>query len=184
MIFDSSSLNNFLLIIAAWGGAFLAALWLSLLVWTYRDIRSRAKDLLVRILAVLVVAVLFLPGLVVYLILRPPQTMEEEYQHMLEEEALLQAIEERSACPGCGRHTAEDWIVCPNCHTKLMKNCHACDRPMKLPWSLCPYCGTPEPGKRREDISVKEAVQSVEIKELDELDELDDLDDETLISEL
>ncbi len=184
MIFDSSSLNNFLLITAAWGGAFLAALWLSLLVWTYRDIRSRAKDLLVRILAVLVVAVLFLPGLVVYLILRPPQTMEEEYQHMLEEEALLQAIEERSACPGCGRHTAEDWIVCPNCHTKLMKNCHACDRPMKLPWSLCPYCGTPEPGKRREDISVKEAVQSVEIKELDELDEVDDLDDEVLISEL
>ncbi len=60
MIFDSSSLNNFLLIAAAWGGAFLAALWLSLLVWTYRDIRSRAKDLLVRILAVLVVAVLFL----------------------------------------------------------------------------------------------------------------------------
>jgi len=55
---------------------------------------------------------------------------------------------------------------------------------MKLPWSLCPYCGTPEPGKRREDISVKEAVQSVEIKELDELDKLNDLDDEVLISEL
>lgn len=66
MKFDPSSLNNFLLILAAWGGAFLAALWLSLLVWTYRDIRSRAKDPLVRILSVLVVAVLFLPGIVVY----------------------------------------------------------------------------------------------------------------------
>jgi RNA polymerase subunit RPABC4/transcription elongation factor Spt4 len=181
MSFDSSSLNNFLLIAAAWGGAFFAALWLSLLVWTYRDVRSRVKDPLVRILAVLVVAVLFLPGVVVYLILRPPQTMEEEYQHMLEEEALLQAVEERNACPGCGRHTADDWIVCPNCHTRLMKPCHSCERLMKLPWSLCPYCGTPEPGKRREDITIKEAVQAADIKMLDEEE---DLDDEELISEL
>ena len=57
MSFDPSSLNNFLLIAAALGGAFLAALWLSLMVWTYRDIKNRVKDPLVRILAVLVVAV-------------------------------------------------------------------------------------------------------------------------------
>ncbi len=184
MVFDPSSLNDFLLIAAAWGGAFIASFWLSLLVWTYRDIRSRVKDPLVRILAVLVVAVLFLPGIVVYLILRPPQTMEEEYQHMLEEEALLQAIEERSACPGCGRHTAEDWIVCPNCHTKLMKNCHACDRLLKLSWSLCPYCATPEPGKRREDISIKEAIQSVEINELEEVDDVIEEDEVNDVVEL
>jgi len=103
---------------------------------------------------------------------------------MLEEEALLQAIEERSACPGCGRHTAEDWIVCPNCHTKLMKNCHACDRLLKLSWSLCPYCATPEPGKRREDISIKEAIQSVEIKELEDVDDLIGEDDVNEVVEL
>ena len=194
MTFDPSSLNNFLLIAAALGGAFLAALWLSLMVWTYRDIRDRVKDPLVRILAVLVVAVLFLPGIVVYLILRPPQTMESEYQHMLEEEALLQAIEERSACPGCGRHTADDWVVCPNCYTKLMKPCHSCNRLMKLPWSLCPYCGTPEPGKRIEDLTVTEATRAVDIQDVEEdWDEslaeedtlkLDDLSDEDLIDQL
>jgi RNA polymerase subunit RPABC4/transcription elongation factor Spt4 len=184
MSFNPGFLNNFLLIATALGAAFLAALWLSLIVWTYRDIRNRVRDPLVRILATLLVAVLFLPGIVVYLILRPQQTMEDEYQHMLEEEALLQAIEERSACPGCGRHTREDWIVCPNCYTKLMKSCHACSRLMKLPWGLCPYCGTPEPGKRIEELSVTEAVRSVDIKELDEQEELDDLDDEELINEL
>jgi RNA polymerase subunit RPABC4/transcription elongation factor Spt4 len=166
MEFDPSFLNNFLLIAAAWGGAFVAALWLSLILWTYRDIRSRVKDPLIRILAVLLVAVLFLPGIVVYLILRPSRTMEDEYQHMLEEEALLQAIEERSACPGCGRYTAEDWIVCPNCYTKLRKSCHKCGQLMKLPWSLCPYCGTPEPGKRIEDLTVKEATRSLEVEEV------------------
>jgi RNA polymerase subunit RPABC4/transcription elongation factor Spt4 len=204
MNFDPSSLNNFLLILAAWGGAFLAALWLSLILWTYRDIRSRVKDPLVRVLAVLLVAVLFLPGIVVYLILRPPRTMEDDYQHMLEEEALLQAIEERSACPGCGRHTSEEWIVCPNCYTKLRKNCHKCGQLMKLPWSLCPYCGTPEPGKRIEDLTFAQATRSLEVEETEadsspeenveanaytdfdtaETQELEDFTDEDLISKL
>ena len=119
---------------------------------------------------------------------------------MLEEEALLQAIEERTACPGCGRHTSEEWIICPNCYTKLMKPCHACGRLMKLPWSLCPYCGTPEPGKRIEDLTVAEATRSVDVNivddeeemegeaevDLDQEDtlELDELSDEDLISKL
>lgn len=198
MSFDPGFLNNFLLIATALGAAFLAALWLSLIVWTYRDIRNRVRDPLVRILAALLVAVLFLPGIVVYLILRPPQTMEDEYQHMLEEEALLQAIEERTACPGCSRHTAEDWIICPNCYTKLMKPCHACGRLMKLSWSLCPYCGTPEPGKRIEDLTVAEAARSVDIledqqeweeeadPEVEQEEPLDlgDFSDEDLISQL
>ncbi len=170
MSFDPSSISNYLLIAAAWGGAFLAALWLSLLVWTYRDIRSRTKDLLVRILSVLVVAVLFLPGVVVYWILRPSRTLEDEYQYMLEEEALLQSIEESEVCPGCGRIVENDWKVCPNCHTKLKKSCRKCGNLMKLPWGLCPYCGTPEPGKRREDLSVNEAVKSLQLEDDDEPD--------------
>ena len=71
MNLEPAVLSNILLILTAWGGAFLAALWLSLVIWTYRDIRNRARDILARILAVLVVAVLFLPGIVIYLILRP-----------------------------------------------------------------------------------------------------------------
>ena len=94
MTFDPNILGNFTLFGIAFGAAFIAALWLSLVIWTYRDIRSRARDPLARVLAVLVVAVLFLPGLLVYAILRPARTLEEEYQRTLEEEALLQTIEE------------------------------------------------------------------------------------------
>lgn len=168
MNFNPSSLSDILLIAAAWGGAFLTALWLSLLIWTYRDIRARSQDSLVRILSVLVVAVLFLPGVVVYLILRPRQTLEEEYQYMLEEEALLQSIEERPVCPGCARQINERWRICPNCHTRLKKVCRECGKLMKLPWSLCPFCGTPEPGKRREDLTITEAVGSLRVSETEE----------------
>jgi RNA polymerase subunit RPABC4/transcription elongation factor Spt4 len=165
MPFDPTSLSNFILFLAAWGGAFIAALWLSLVIWTYRDIRRRARDPLARILSVLVVAVLFIPGVLIYYILRPSGTLEEEYQRTLEEEALLQSIEESALCPGCSRRIKESWIVCPNCHTKLKKNCHHCGKLMELPWNLCPFCGTPAPGMRRENISLDEALRQIASEE-------------------
>jgi RNA polymerase subunit RPABC4/transcription elongation factor Spt4 len=164
MTFDPAFLSNLLLILTAWGGAFLAALWLSLVFWTYRDIRARARDPLARILAVLVVAILFLPGIVIYLILRPARTLEDEYQQTLEEEALLQAVEESPLCPGCSRRVKENWMVCPNCHTRLKKNCHQCSKLMDLPWNLCPYCGTPAPGMRRENLTLEEALRPVPVE--------------------
>jgi len=170
MQFDPTSLSNFLLILTAWGGAFIAALWLSLVIWTYRDIRTRARDPLSRILAVLVVAVLFLPGIIIYLILRPARTLETEYQQTLEEEALLQSIEESSLCPGCGRRIKDNWIICPNCHTKLKKSCHQCGKLMELPWNLCPYCGTPEPGMRRENLTLDDALRPPPVEENQEED--------------
>ena len=172
MNFDPTSLSNFMLLLVTWGALFLAALWLSLIIWTYRDIRARGRDPLGRILAVLVVAVLFLPGIVVYLILRPRHTLEDEYQRTLEEEALLQSIEETPVCPGCGRRTQANWMICPNCHTKLKKPCHQCGKLMELPWNLCPFCSTPTPGMRRENLSLDEAMQSLTPAPFDEFDQL------------
>lgn len=168
MVFDPATLKNILLVFTGFAAAFLAALWLSLLIWTYRDIRKRARDPLVRILAVLVVAVLFLPGIVIYLVLRPGSTIEEEYQHTLEEEALLQSIEDNALCPGCGRRVHEDWIACPNCHTKLKKNCHQCGKPIELAWNLCPYCGTPAPGMRRDNLTMDEALRNIPTESIEE----------------
>lgn len=164
MSFNPNVLSNLVLIAVGFAAAFLAALWLSLIIWTYRDIRRRARDPLARILAVLVVAVLFLPGVLVYLILRPQRTQEEEFQQTLEEEALLQSIEDNAVCPGCGRRTQEDWVACPNCHTKLRKPCHQCARLMELPWNLCPYCGTPAPGMRRENMTLEDAMRNLPIE--------------------
>jgi hypothetical protein len=94
MTLDPTFVSNLILVLTGFGGAFLAALWISLVIWTYRDIRTRARDPLVQTLATLLVAILNLPGILVYLILRPPRTLEEEYQRTLEEEALLQALED------------------------------------------------------------------------------------------
>jgi RNA polymerase subunit RPABC4/transcription elongation factor Spt4 len=170
MNIDPFTLNNLLLGLAGVAAAFLAALWLSLMVWTYRDMRSRSRDPLLRILAVLLVVVLFLPGIFVYLILRPPRTLEEEYQKTLEEEALLQSIEERPTCPGCGARIKENWMVCPSCYTRLKKTCHECGRLMELAWNLCPYCGRATPGMRRENLTVEDALNTAPVVDLEEVE--------------
>ena len=163
MTFDPVFLSSLTLVLTAFGGAFLAALWISLVVWTYRDIRARARDPLVQILATLLVAVMNLPGVLVYIILRPPRTLEEEYQHTLEEEALLQALEDLPLCPGCERRVKEDWQICPNCHTKLKKPCHNCAKFMEHSWNICPYCGSPAPGMRLESTSLDDALRGLKI---------------------
>ena len=167
MPFDPTFLSNFLLVLTAFGGAFVAALWIALVIWTYCDIRARARDPLVQILSALLVAILNLPGVLVYLILRPTRTLEEEYQRTLEEESLLQALEELPLCPGCERRVKDDWQVCPNCHTKLKKTCHNCGKLMELPWNVCPYCATPVPGMRQESVDMDEALKSLKINETD-----------------
>jgi Double zinc ribbon len=159
MTVDPQTLSNLIMLLAAWGAAFLVALWVSLIFWTYRDIRTRSRDQLIRILSIIIVALLFLPGIVIYLILRPANTIEEEYQHTLEEEALLQSIEDIPVCPGCGRKTQETWMVCPTCHTRLKKTCHNCRKLMELSWNLCPYCGTPAPGKRRDKMTMDDVTR-------------------------
>lgn len=175
MTFDPTLLSTIALIVTAFAAAFLVALWVSLMIWTYRDIRRRARDPLARVLAVLVVGVLFLPGLLVYFILRPQRTLEEEFQQTLEEEALLQSIEDNAVCPGCGRRTRDDWVACPNCYTRLKKPCHSCGKLMDLPWNLCPFCGTPAPGMRRENLTVDEAMAGLPV-------EVEDPDTETAAS--
>ena len=147
MPFDLTDILNYVRIGVALLGAFTAALWLSLVIWTFRDMRSRSRDVFAQFLAALVVAALNIPGFIVYLILRPPETLAQAYERSLEEEALLQEIEERPTCPGCGRATHTEWKVCPFCQTILKKACPQCGKLLDLNWNVCANCGTPAPGR-------------------------------------
>jgi hypothetical protein len=163
MIIDPTFLSGFTLVLTGFAGAFLVALWVALVVWTYRDIRSRHRDRLVHFLAAALVVLLNLPGMLVYLVLRPSRTLEEEYQQTLEEEALLQALEDQVVCPGCERRIKDIWVVCPYCQTKLRKPCHSCGQLMELPWNICPFCGTPSPGMRKEGSTMDDVVRALPV---------------------
>ncbi len=154
------SLSQFILFMLTAGSAILAALWLGMVLWTFRDMRVRSRDVLAQGAAALMVAVLNVFGLILYLMLRPRETLAEAYERSLEEEALLQGIEEKPICPGCGRPSNALWQVCPYCHTRLKKQCIACGELLDLPWNLCPYCAAPQAAEP-ETQSVGRARRSV-----------------------
>jgi len=144
LLMDANSLNNLILFIITAFGAGLTALWLGMTLWTWADMRARSRDPLAQLAATLVVFVLPGFGIIVYLLLRPRETLADAYERSLEEEALLQEIEEKPACPGCGRAVKVDWQVCPYCHTRLKKACMKCSYLLELNWNLCPSCATPQ----------------------------------------
>jgi hypothetical protein len=144
MDFDQS-LSQFILVAATILGAVVAALWIGMALWTWRDIRARTHDTLAQIAATLLVVALNVVGLIVYLMLRPRETLAEAYERSLEEEALLQTIEEKPSCPGCGRPSNTLWQVCPYCHTRLKKACGQCGQMLELAWNICPFCAALQP---------------------------------------
>jgi RNA polymerase subunit RPABC4/transcription elongation factor Spt4 len=131
--------------VLVYAGMIIAAFWLAMVIWAARDMRSRTRDGLAPLIVAVFVAVLTLPGLLIYLLLRPRETLSEAYERSLEEEALLQAIEQKAACPGCRQSVREEWQACPNCHTRLKKPCVRCGKMLDLTWDLCPYCASAQP---------------------------------------
>jgi RNA polymerase subunit RPABC4/transcription elongation factor Spt4 len=123
-------------------GFYYVLLLFAAAVWTYRDIRSRTQDIMAQVLSIALVLVLQIPGLILYLLMRPKQTLAEKYERALEEEYLRRDIEDDHVCPNCQRGVEEDFVVCPYCMTELRRRCPNCERTVDLTWALCPYCGS------------------------------------------
>ena len=83
-----ATIQPFVVMFVALTAAFFTALWVSAVIWAFRDIRSRTRDVFAQILATLLVLIFFplfpLPGLILYVILRPRETLSEavSYTHL------------------------------------------------------------------------------------------------------
>ena len=128
-------------IFIALGAAYLLALWFVLIVWAWRDIESRSRSVVTQVFSTLLVALFFIPGALLYMVLRPKETLDSTFQRSLEEEYLMQDLEATPLCPSCQHHIHDDFKVCPKCRTQLREACPACERLVDLRWNICPYCG-------------------------------------------
>ena len=125
------------------GIAYLIAVWFALVAWTFRDIESRSRSVFTQVFSTLLVVLFFVPGLLLYLILRPKETLDQAFQRALEEEYLLQDLDDLPLCPGCQRSVDPEFVLCPHCQTRLRGPCPACSRLVDLRWDVCPYCAAP-----------------------------------------
>ena len=149
---------------------FLVVIWFALVYWTYADARRRIADPL--LVGTATLAALFFPflGTIVYMIVRPPEYLDDVRERELE----MQAAEARLAelgyhlCPHCDYEVEKDFLRCPNCMRKLKDPCHNCGKPLEPSWKVCPFCETeigvaaptPRRARRRQPSSEQPAAES------------------------
>src|SRR5882757_3935348 len=119
---------------------FLVVVWLALVYWTYADARRRISDPM--LIGCATAASLFLfVGTIVYMIVRPPEYLDDVRERELE----MQAAEARLAelgyhlCPHCDYEVEKDYLRCPSCMRKLKDPCKACGRPLDPAWKVSPF---------------------------------------------
>ena len=120
---------------------FLVVIWLALIYWTYADARRRIADPM--LVGCATAASLFpFVGTIVYMIVRPPEYLEDVRERELEIAGRRGAARrrERHACPYCGFEVENDFLRCPSCLRKLKEPCSDCGKPLDPRWKICPYC--------------------------------------------
>ena len=122
--------------------------WLALVWFTYADAKRRVTDGMLVGSAVLASIVFPFIGTIVYLIVRPPEFLEDVRERELE----MQAAEARlhsldyQLCPHCDQVVGRDFLTCPHCVRKLRDRCESCSKPLDPDWLVCPYCEAEIPG--------------------------------------
>jgi Double zinc ribbon len=120
---------------------FLVVIYLALVYWTYMDAIRRIEDPMLVICAT--VASLFpFVGTILYVIVRPPEYLDDIRERELEMQAAEARLHELNymLCPHCDYEVEKDFLRCPNCARKLRDPCLSCGRPLDPTWKLCPYC--------------------------------------------
>jgi hypothetical protein len=121
---------------------FLIAIWAALVFWTYTDARRRIEDPM--LIGCAAAASFFFPyvGTIVYMIVRPPEYLDDVRERELEiaaASARLQQVEQLE-CPYCEFEIEKTFLRCPSCLRRLKEPCGTCGRPLDPRWKICPYC--------------------------------------------
>jgi hypothetical protein len=122
---------------------FLVVIWLALVYKTYSDAKRRIEDPM--LVACATAAALFpFIGTAVYMIVRPPEYLEDARERELEMQAAEARLHQLGylLCPHCDAEVEKDFLRCPRCMRKLKEPCRNCGKPLEASWRLCPFCET------------------------------------------
>ena len=112
----------------------------ALIFWTWRDADRRGGMAWFWAVVVLLFNV---PGWIIYMVVRPPEYLDDAHERELEIRAAETRLSRDGAtCPSCLKRVEPDYLICPYCMKKLKKPCVNCGRALKMSWGVCPYCKT------------------------------------------
>lgn len=124
----------------------LVILYVLSIVWVARDAYQRGTSW-----AWCLIALIPFLGVVAYCLLRPSLLQIDRDEQELEIALKQRQLMKYGECANCGYPVEDDFILCPNCHTRLKNMCPTCHRALDPSWTVCPYCATPmQSGQRRQ----------------------------------
>ena len=128
--------------------------WIVVLDWVWLDAGERTSNKTARIIYLLLVIFLNVFGWIIYLILRPSQTIEQIYWADLERRYLKYETSELDDCTKCGTQLYPGYTFCPTCGFEIKVKCKSCDVYIEKNSEYCPFCGV----KAKKDILEPEDV--------------------------
>lgn len=135
--------------------------WIVVLDWVWLDAGERTGNKTARIIYLLLVLFLNVFGWIIYLIIRPSQTIEQIYWGDLERRYLKYETAELGDCPKCGTQLYPGYVYCPKCGLELKVKCSGCDLYIDKSSEYCPFCGE----KANKETVQKEMLPTREVME-------------------
>ena len=146
------------------GTLFIVALvvfWLVIIGWVWVDSSERTSKKGLKIGYILLVIFFNIFGLIIYLIIRPSETIEEIYWEDLERRYLKYETSELGDCPRCGSQLYPGYVFCTDCGYRLKVKCPQCGVLIDKDHVFCEYCGF----KIKERATVQEEHPTVKVME-------------------
>lgn len=140
-------------------GAISLIFWLVVTSWIWVDSDERTTNKWMRIFYVLI-GLIPVVGWIIYLIVRPSETIDEIYWGDLERRYLKYEAKELGDCPRCGTQLFPGFIFCPNCKKRIKRKCSDCGVYIDLEYKYCTNCGN-----KMQKVAVKEKEVSKEEKQ-------------------
>jgi len=131
---------DFLMVFRAFGLGLLV-FWFVVIGWSAIDASERFASKWHRLFAVLLIVFMPLFGLLIYLTVRPRETLEEAKWTDIERRYLKFETAGLYDCPSCGNEVYPNFIFCPHCGYELRIKCESCEVYLEPEWNTCPYCG-------------------------------------------
>lgn len=163
--FVTEFINNILALQGGWliigvPSALMLVFWLLVTGWVWNDITERTDNQFFKLISVFMTFILGVPGLLIYLLIRPKDTLSEVYWSELEKRYLFFETKELRDCPKCDCELFPGFAACPNCGYEIMTACKSCGKYSDKVWKFCAYCGDAKEAIEDEFMSAEMAMKA------------------------
>lgn len=141
--------------------------WLVVTSWIWVDSDERTTSKWMRVFYVFIGLIPIL-GWIIYLIVRPSETIDEIYWGDLERRYLKYEAKDLGDCPRCGTQLYPGFIFCPNCKKRIKRKCSVCEVYVDLEYKYCTNCGNQ---MQKNVVKEKEVTKEEMQKNIDETKE-------------